>query len=115
MKGDLRNLATRHPDPKMVQARWIAGGAPTALERRTGKVTAEVTTASGEIVSGSLLHIDEFVVTLRTSDGTERSYRREGELPLVVVDDPLKQHREMLPTYADQDVHDVTAYLVTLK
>jgi cytochrome c oxidase cbb3-type subunit 3 len=80
-----------------------------------GKVTAEVTTTPGNTVSGSLVHIDEFLITLRTSDGTERSYRRNGALPRVVVHDPLKQHKEMLPTYTDQDIHDVTAYLVTLK
>jgi cytochrome c oxidase cbb3-type subunit 3 len=113
--GDLKGLATRYPDPKIVQARWITGGQATALEGPTSKVTADVTTAPGDIVSGSLIHIDEFLVTLRTSDGTEKSYRRNGALPQVVVHDPLKQHREMLPTYTDQDVHDVTAYLVTLK
>ena len=114
-EGDLKGFATRFPEPKTVQARWLTGGLATALEGPTSKVTADVTFAPGEIVSGSLIHIDEFLVTLRTSDGTERSFRRNGELPRVVVHDPLKQHREMLATYTDQDVHDVTAYLVTLK
>lgn len=114
-EGDLKDLATRYPDPKTVQVRWLSGGSLTALEGPTSKVTAEVTTTPGEIVSGSLIHLDEFLVTLRTSDGTERSFRRNGALPRVTVHDPLKQHREMLPTYTDQDVHDVTAYLETLK
>jgi cytochrome c oxidase cbb3-type subunit 3 len=114
-EGDLKDFATRYPEPKTVQARWLTGGVLSAQAGPTGKVTAEVTTTPGNTVSGSLVHIDEFLITLRTSDGTERSYRRNGALPRVVVHDPLKQHKEMLPTYTDQDIHDVTAYLVTLK
>ena len=29
--------------------------------------------------------------------------------------DPLEGHRILLPVYTDKDIHDVTAYLVTLK
>jgi cytochrome c oxidase cbb3-type subunit 3 len=34
---------------------------------------------------------------------------------VVEVDDPLATHREMLPRYSDEDIHNVTAYLVTLQ
>jgi hypothetical protein len=36
-------------------------------------------------------------------------------MPKVEIEDPLKAHKEMLRTYKDSDIHDVTAYLVTLK
>ena len=35
--------------------------------------------------------------------------------PKVEVRDPLQGHRDLLAVYTDKDMHDVTAYLVTLK
>jgi len=49
------------------------------------------------------------------ADGTTRSFRRTGGVPRVDVRDPMKTHRDMLAAYTDKDMHDVTAYLVTLK
>lgn len=112
---DLKGIASRFPEPKTLQARWLAGGPLTGRNSAATKATAEVTTKSGQPASGSLVHIDDFLVTLRLSDGTERSYRRDGPTPRVVVHDPLQKHRDMLPTYTDENVHDITAYLVTLK
>ena len=43
------------------------------------------------------------------------SFRRNGDVPKVEIRDPLEAHRKLLPTYTDKDIHDVTAYLVTLK
>jgi cytochrome c oxidase cbb3-type subunit 3 len=33
----------------------------------------------------------------------------------VEVHDPLAPHKELLRTYTDKNIHDVTAYLVTVK
>jgi cytochrome c oxidase cbb3-type subunit 3 len=76
---------------------------------------ATVTLPSGENVEGQLPHIDDFLVTLQLSDGTDRSFRRNGDQPKVIVRDPMQAHRDLLPQYTDKDIHDVTAYLVTLK
>ena len=119
--GDLQGIATRIPDPKALQTTWVAGGGreerrrmgPDEPSART--VTAVVTLRSGESVEGRLVHIDEFLVTVQLPDGTQRSFRREGETPKVVVHDPMKVHRDLLAEYTDKDIHDVTAYLVTLK
>jgi cytochrome c oxidase cbb3-type subunit 3 len=118
--GDLRGIATRIPDPKALQNLWVSGGGggrrgpvsdtPSA---RTPSVT--VTLPSGESVEGQLVRIDDFVVGVRLADGTESTLRRDGEAPKVEVRDPLKAHRDMLAVYTDKDIHDVTAYLVTLK
>jgi cytochrome c oxidase cbb3-type subunit III len=59
--------------------------------------------------------IDDFVVSLEQADGTVRTFRRNGDTPKVVVRDPVKAHRDLLSQYTDKDIHDVTAYLVTLK
>lgn len=118
--GDLQGIATRIADPKTLQNAWVAGGvrtgrgpAPPPSPRRM--VTVAVTPPNGETVEGRLLRLDDFLVALEMPDGTSRSFRRNGDLPKVVVRDPLAPHRQLLPAYSDADVHNVTAYLVTLK
>ena len=66
-------------------------------------------------VKGTVVHVDDFLVTLKLADGSVMTVRRGGAVPKVAVADPLEAHRNLLPTYTDQDIHDVTAYLVTLK
>lgn len=112
--GDLKGIATTIPDPSRLQARWISGGIANPRSA-TGTPSADVTLTTGQKISGNIVHIDDFLVTLKLNDGTERSFTRKGSLPTVVVHDPLQQHRDMLPRYTDPDIHDVTAYLVTLK
>ena len=88
---------------------------PPAAEPNRRTVTATVTLPSGETVEGRLSRIDDFLVTLQLPDTTLRSFRRNGDIPKVVVKDPMKAHRDLLAVYSDKDMHDVTAYLVTLK
>ena len=61
-----------------------------------------------------LLDLDEFTVAVRDASRTYRSWSRE-KVKSVVVADPLKAHREMLRQYAEDDIHNLIAYLVTLK
>jgi len=117
--GDLRGLATRIEDPRLLQQTWLMpgsgasrGGSPPVRVKPT---TVTVTLRSGEKVEGTLDHIDDFMVALTTADGTHRSFRTAGDTPKVEVHDPLQPHRELLRTYTDNDIHNVTAYLVTLK
>jgi cytochrome c oxidase cbb3-type subunit 3 len=74
-----------------------------------------VTLDTGEHVQGHLVRIDDFLVTVALADGTARTFRRDGEVPKVEVNDPKKAHMDLLSQYTDKDMHDVTAYLVTLK
>lgn len=115
--GDLREIAKKYPDPKKLQTAWVAGGREHDDEEVSGPrtVTATLTLPSGETVSGKLLHIDDFLVVIQFPDGTEHSYDRQGDTPGITVHDPMKGHHDLLPQYTDKDIHDVTAYLVTLK
>ena len=74
-----------------------------------------VTPPSGQKVEGRLDRIDDFIVILTPADGVQRSFRRNGDVPKVDVRDPLEGHRNLLTVYTDKDIHNVTAYLVTLK
>ena len=90
------------------------GGRGRGVERARPS-TVTVTLPSGEKVEGQLRRIDDFLVTLVQADGTMRSFRRDGDVPKVEIRDPLEAHRDLLAVYTDKDMHDVTAYLVTLK
>jgi YD repeat-containing protein len=108
--GDLKGLASRYTDPKKLQMQWVSGGTSNA---KGSSVT--VTLPSGQEVSGRLDRIDDFFVSLTDPDGTHHTYTRDGERPKVVVHDPLKPHKDLLFTYTDKQIHNITAYLVTLK
>ena len=117
--GDLKGLAAKIPDAKALQQTWLVpgsgrGGAPPGT-LNVPPTTVTVTLPSGEKVEGRLGRIDDFLVTLTQADGTLRSFRREGDTPKVDVHDPLQPHRDLLAKYTDQQIHDLTAYLVTLK
>ena len=110
--GDLRGIASRIPEPKELQNTWVRGGA------RTGPrppVDVTITTSPGERVEGTLDRLDDFVIVLTTDDGRHRSFSRRGSSVRIELADPLARHRELLSVYSDTDIHNVTAYLVTLK
>jgi cytochrome c oxidase cbb3-type subunit III len=119
--ADMQGIATRLDDPMALQNFWVGGGGRGGRGgggRGGGApalVTATVTEASGQKTEGRLIRLDDFYVVVATADGTSRSFRRNGDIPKVDVRDPREAHRKLLPTYADKDIHDVTAYLVTLK
>jgi mono/diheme cytochrome c family protein len=120
--GDLKGIGAKFDDPKMLQQAWLAPGGsgrrgPAAQESvlPLKPITVTVTLPSGEKVEGRLVRIDDFIVTLAEADGTQRSFQRNGDSPKVEVHDPTQAHRDLLATYTDKDIHNLTAYLVTLK
>jgi cytochrome c oxidase cbb3-type subunit 3 len=113
-QGDLRGIGSKLPNAKALQNAWVTGGA-AGKHGDLPESAATITTPSGQSVKGSLVRIDDFIVTIRLSDDTIRTFARNGDSPKVVIVDPLQAHKNLLPTYTDKQIHDVTAYLVTLK
>jgi cytochrome c oxidase cbb3-type subunit 3 len=122
--GDLQGIATSTPDPTQLQNLWVsggrgrggrAGGGATGGQNPRRQVTVSVTLPNGQNVEGRLDRIDDFLVILTTADGVQRSFSRTADSPNVEVRDPLEGHRRLLAVYTDRDIHNVTAYLVTLK
>ncbi len=103
--GDLHRIATKYR-PIELQQRFLypAKGAVR---------TATVITASGETVEGTLVHADEFEIAITGKDGWYRSWKRDGVK--VEIHDPLAAHRALMPKYSDADIHNLFAYLETLK
>lgn len=113
--GDLKGIGSRIKDPRTLQQTWMMpgmrGGDPS-VKAPEKKVT--VTTASGT-VKGELLRMDDFIVRLKTESGEVRSFSYRATQAKVVVTDPLKGHLDLLSTYTDKSIHDLTAYMVSIK
>lgn len=116
VSGDLKGLAAKYPEPRQLQHAWLMpgsqrGGPPAS----TWRPTVTVTEANGQVTTGALVRVDDFLVSLTDATGVTRSFRRSGGDPRVEIVDRLEPHRSLVPTYTDRDIHDLTAYLVTLK
>ncbi len=121
--GDLAGIGSRY-EPKTIQNLIVSGGGGGRMRRRSPgaappvkapPTTVTVTFPSGRRVQGELDHLSAFVVALRDSAGTYHSFARHDSIPKVVVTNPLQWHIDRLPRWRDADIHDLTAYLVTLK
>ena len=119
--GDLKGIGTRYDGPTLqaLIAFGVVGGGgrgrgdAAAVSRTARKAT--VTLPSGETFSGVLVRLTDFDVTIRDDAGQPRSWIRSGNVPKVQVTDPLQGHVDLLVKYKDSDIHDLAAYLATLK
>ena len=73
-----------------------------------------MTPAGGRTVSGTLVHLDDFNVSLRDSAGDYHTWKRTPSLQVKKID-PYQGHIDLLDEYTDKNIHDVVAYLETLK
>jgi cytochrome c oxidase cbb3-type subunit III len=105
--GDLAGIAKKY-DAVTLQSRFLY---PRPAQIRQ-QVT--VTLASGQTLAGTLDYLDDFNVALRDNAGQYHSFSRDPRLK-IDVRDPLAAHAELLGKYTDSDMHNVLAYLVTLK
>jgi cytochrome c oxidase cbb3-type subunit 3 len=109
--GDLAHVAGKY-QPADLQAAFLY---PGAVERSAEtKLPVTVTLPSGESISGTLDRVDDFNVSLYDANGEYHSWPRTPEFK-VKIKDPLEAHRELLAKYTDADMHNILAYLVTLK
>jgi cytochrome c oxidase cbb3-type subunit III len=110
--GDLAGIAKRY-DAVTLQSRFLY---PRPRPGDSQAIPSQVTVklASGQTVSGTLEYLDDFDVALRDASGTYHSFSRDTHLK-VEVHDPLAAHAELLKKYSDADMHNLLAYLVTLK
>jgi cytochrome c oxidase cbb3-type subunit 3 len=120
VSGDLKGIASKIADPKTLQNTFLMpgggrGGRGGPSPVNVPPTTVTVTLASGQKAEGRLVRIDDFMVTLLDADDVQRTFRRDGETPQVVIHDPLQPHKDLLPTYTDRDIHNLTAFLVTVK
>jgi cytochrome c oxidase cbb3-type subunit 3 len=104
--GDLANIGSKFGQASQLQQRflWPADRAP---------VTATVTTASGEKISGTISREDDFFISLVDTSGQFHEWPKNAVK--IDVPDKMEGHRALLAKYSNADIHNMTAYLVTLK
>jgi cytochrome c oxidase cbb3-type subunit 3 len=117
--GDLKGIGTKYEDPKTLQNTWVSGGGGGGRGRGAGGgMQGTVTLANGQKVEGRLVRHDDFLVVVQLADGTRKSFAIENGEPKVEVKDPQEAHKKMLLQLDDPDnknMHDITAYLATIK
>jgi cytochrome c oxidase cbb3-type subunit III len=114
-KGDLAGIGAKYDPIDMQQKFLFPRPAFGRGGRGGGKATmVTVTPPAGPAVTGVLDRIDDFNVSLRDSDGEYHAWMRTPALK-VKVSDPYAAHNELLDQYTDKNMHDLTAYLETLK
>lgn len=104
--GDLARVGSKYSQAAQMQAKFLWPASPSA-----GKAT--VTTMSGETITGTIRRVDDFGISITDSAG-EYHYWPRGHVN-IEMEDKLAGHRALLPKYTDADIHNLTAYLLTIK
>jgi cytochrome c oxidase cbb3-type subunit III len=123
INGDLKGIGAKYTEPRSLQNAWVAGTSADAPFRggRGGGGAGNpvtVTMPDGKKFEGKLVRKDDYLVILTLADGTRKSIARDGDVPKVEVKDPTDAHKKMALAIDDPEnkhMHDITAYLATLK
>jgi len=102
--GDLAGVASRYEGLKLEQR---------MLYPRDVKSTVEVTARNGKTFSGVLAYQDEFTIALRDANGVYHSWNVRDVS--YKVNEPVKAHVELFDKYTDDDIHNLMAYIQTLR
>jgi cytochrome c oxidase cbb3-type subunit 3 len=102
--GDLAGIASRYEGLQLEER---------MLYPKDVKSKVTVTLASGEKITGTLAYQDEFTVGLRDATGTYRSWPTSAVK--VSVDAPVEAHVALFSKYTDDDIHNLMAYIQTLR
>jgi len=117
INGDLKGIGSKY-DPVTLQDKIVS---PRSATRSTSATFVDPYPRRVRVflpqgpVSGTLIYLSEFAVTLITPSGERQTYERDGEAPRVEVIDPLQAHQDLLMKYTDAQIHDLTAYLASHK
>jgi cytochrome c oxidase cbb3-type subunit III len=130
--GDMKGLVARYgDDAPTIQGLIVSGGrggggrggggrgAAAAADAPAAQpptaVTAKVTLKSGEVVDGFPVSIDDWQITVRLPSGQLRSFLRDSDWPKYETHNPLQAHVDLQFKYTDADIHNLAAWLRTLK
>jgi cytochrome c oxidase cbb3-type subunit 3 len=102
--GDLAGIASKYQGLQLEEQMLYPRGARS-------KVT--VTLSSGKVVTGTLAYDDEFTLGLRDAAGYYHSWP-VGDVKYT-IDSPVQAHVKLLGKYTDADIHNLMAYLQTLR
>jgi cytochrome c oxidase cbb3-type subunit 3 len=113
LTGDFAKVGSRYEGLALLQRLLYPGSGGRGAGPAPAKPTATVTTREGQVISGSVAYHDEFTISLTDASGFIRSWPIKHVR--VAIENPLQAHVDQLSKYTDEDMHNVFAYLQTLK
>jgi len=111
--GDFAKIGARYEGLALLHRLLYPGSGGRGSGPAPARPTATVTTRDGQVVTGKLVQLDEFTILLTDANGWSRSW--PVKQVRISVDNPLQAHVDQLAKYTDKDMHDVFAYLQTLR
>jgi cytochrome c oxidase cbb3-type subunit 3 len=77
-------------------------------------IKGAATLPTGKVIAGTVDYTDEFIISIKDTGDLYQTWPRKY-LKQLVITDPLAAHKKQLLSYTDKDIHDLLAYLVTIK
>jgi cytochrome c oxidase cbb3-type subunit III len=105
------HIGSSFRSPEQLQRGWIW---PARAGNGSLAITATVKTRDGGTITGQVTQVSDFRITVVDRAGQTHVINREPGVE-VQINDPLAAHQEMIMTLTNDDMHNVTAYLETLK
>ena len=106
LTGDLAKIGAKFPQASAMQSRFL-------WPARQGPAKVKVTPASGQSISGTVRVMTDFDISIIDAQGSYHEWPRNQVK--VETEDRLEGHRALLAKYTDADIHNLTAYLVTVR
>lgn len=108
------HIGNKFRSPEQLQRGWIWPTRPANSEDNSLAITATVKTPDGGTTTGRVTQVSDFRITLVDQAGQTRVIERKPGLD-VQLKDPLSAHQDLIMTLANDDMHNVTAYLESMK
>jgi cytochrome c oxidase cbb3-type subunit III len=112
LSGDFAKVGARYEGLALLH-RLLYPGSGRGAGPAPAPPTATVTTPDGKVIIGKVVQHDEFTISLTDANGWRRSWPVKDVR--IKIDNPLQAHVDQLGKYTDEDMHNVFAYLQTLK
>jgi cytochrome c oxidase cbb3-type subunit III len=106
--GDLAGIASRYQGLALLRRMLYPGDRPTPARP---KVTLWL--PSGGTIVGTLASQDEFTILVLDPSGTRQRYEKTSVK--FQIENPMSAHFDQLAKYTDDDMHNVYAYLLSLR
>jgi cytochrome c oxidase cbb3-type subunit 3 len=119
--GDLAGVGKKYEplalQQKLLMPRGGRGeGPPKPAYMDKNALRVSVTLTNRQVVRGVLVRLTDFDVTVYDPETSAvRSLSRNGDVPKVEVVDPLQAHLDQWSKWTDEEIHNMTAYLASLK
>ena len=115
---DLKGVGSRY-EPAVLQGHLVLpigdGGYPGGNDSAVPRIQVTVAQPDGKTKSGLLVYLSDYALTLIDSSGERLTIPRHDGVPKISIDDPLQAHLDRQLVLTDKQMHDLNAYLATLK